>query len=128
VTYVEVLVDGELVTRKGKVQEGEVQPGWMLSRPPVVNVKGGVTVYETAVPVGSQEVKTAFALSRIVETEWDPVVEAYGQRYETARVGPADRSGVVPVCDVREGRTCIVLAYLFKSKGQYAVDYDAKIK
>ena len=128
VTYLEVHLDGAPVTRKGEVQEGETKPGWMLPPPPVLDVKRGAVVFESDLPVGPYEVQTTFALSRIVETDWDAVVEARGQRYDTAMAGPAGEKGEVPVCEVREGRTCVVLARLLKKGDGYAVAYDSTMR
>lgn len=128
VTYVEVLLDGTPVTSKGEIQEGEVKPGWTLPPPTVLDVKRGAVVFESEFPVGTHEIQTAFALSRIVETDWDEVAEARGQRYDTAKVGPAGARGEVPVCEVREGRTCIVYARLLKRGDGFAVEYESKMR
>jgi hypothetical protein len=126
VTYLEVHLDGAPVTRQGEVQEGETKPGWMLPPPPVLDVKRGAVVFESELPAGPYEVTAAFALARIVNTEWDAVAEAHGQRYETTKAGPAGEQGEVSVCEVLEGRTCVVVARLLKRKTGYAVAYDSK--
>lgn len=128
VTYLQVLLDGDIVAKRGEIEEGETKPGWMLPRPPVLNVKKGAVVFECALPAGPHEVQTTFALSRIVETGWDDVVEARGQRYDTTKVGPSDEDGGVPVCDVPEGKTCVVLARLVKKGDGYTITYDSKVR
>jgi len=126
VTYLEVLLDGDSVMRKGQIQEGEAEPGWILPPPPVLGIKRGVVVYESELPAGPHQVQAAFALSQIVGTEWDAVARARGQRYETTKAGPDAVRGEAPVCEVRAGRTCVVLVRLFKRKDGYAVAYYAE--
>ena len=128
VTYLEVHLDGAPVTRRGEVQEGETKPGWMLPPPPVLEVKRGAVVFESELPVGPHEVKAAFALARIVDTDWDAAAEARGQRYDTTTAGPVGENGEVPVCEVREGRVCVVVARLLKRGDGYAVAYDSKLR
>lgn len=128
VTYLEVLVDGTPVSQRGEVQEGQTTAGWTLPRPPVVDVRKGLVVYDSVVPAGRHEVQASFALARIVETDWDPVLEAHGQRYETTSAGPEDESGGRPVCELQDGRTCTVHARLTKRRDGYAVTYAAKLR
>jgi hypothetical protein len=127
VTFLEVQFDGKSVVRKGEIPQAETKPGWMLPPIPIVNIKKGETVLDTEVPAGSHEVEVAFGLSRIVQTQWDDVVEAYGQRYDTARVGPLDIKGAHPVCDLADGKTCVVLAQLEKRGKVYAVEYETRV-
>lgn len=125
VSYLEVQVDGDSVAHKGSVEEGETKPGWTLPPPAVLDLKRGEIVYESESPAGFHDVTTAVAVSTIVETDWDDTLEAYGQRYETTRVGPLDADGATAVCDVREGQLCVVLARLVERGRYYAIEYES---
>jgi hypothetical protein len=126
VTFLEVFLDGGSVARKGQVGQGEAEPGWTLRQLQPLDVKRGAIVFESELPVGRHEVQTVFALSRVVPTVWDTVRKAHGQRYDTPRAGPAGEDGDVPVCDIREGWTCVVLARLVKRGDRYTVSYDSR--
>jgi hypothetical protein len=126
VSYLEVLLDGDSVARKGQVQEGEAHPGWTLRQPLALDVQRGAIVFESELPVGRHGVQTVFAVSRVVSTDWDVAKRARGQRYETTKAGPAGKRGEIPVCEVLEGRTCVVVARLVKRGDGYAVAYDSK--
>lgn len=128
VTYVEVLLDGTPVTSKGEVQEAEVKPGWKLPPPTVLDVRRGAVVFESVVPAGTHEIQTAFAVSWIIDTDWDEAAEARGQRYDTSKAGPASTSGKSPACEVHEGRTCTVYARLLKNGDGFAVEYQSKMR
>jgi len=128
VTYLEVFLDGDAVGHKGEMHRGETKPGWTLPPPSVVDIKRDTIVYESEVPAGRHEIWTGFALTRIVETDWDSVVEARGQRYDTTTAGPADENGEVPACELPEGRTCIVRARFHKRGDAYVVTYDSEVR
>jgi hypothetical protein len=128
VTYLEVFLDGDAVSQQGEMHRGETEPGWTLPPPPVLDVKRDTVVYESEVPAGRHEIWTGFALTRIVDTDWDSVVEAHGQRYDTTTAGPADENGEVPACEVPEGRTCIVHAHFHKRGDAYVVTYDSEVR
>ena len=127
VTYLEVLLDGDSVLREGKIPAAEAEPGWRLARPLVLDLKQGV-VFESEWPGGMHEVQTVFALTRIVETDWSAVVKAHGQRYDTTKVGPTGEDGTLPVCEIREGWTCVVLARLVKRGDDYVVVSESKMQ
>jgi hypothetical protein len=125
VTYLEVFLDGRLVLQKGEVLEAEAQPGWTLERPLVLDVKRGQTVLESELPVGPHAVTASLAMTRVVPTEWDAARRAHGQRYETTRI---DGLGASPVCEVREGTTCVVFVRAVKRGEGHVVAYDVTMR
>jgi hypothetical protein len=126
VTYLEVLLDGNAVARKGEIPRGETKSGWMLPPPPELHVKGNTIVHESKVPVGGTR-SARCSRSRGSCDRWDPWS---GQRttYETRTAGPADESGEVPACEIAEGRTCTVRARFQKRGNVYAVSYDSEVR
>ncbi len=127
VTYLEVLLDGQSVTSKGKVFVGEGEPGWQLQRPLVLDLKGGIVVFESELPTGSYAVQAAFAVAKIISTD-EKLVRARVQRYDTTTAGPTGEDGEVPVCKVREDSTCVVVVRLLRRNNVHIVAYDSRAR
>ena len=118
VTYLEVALDGEIRSTRGRLWTGSVDAGAHLESPPEVTVEKYDLLFEVPVAPGQHTAAVGFAVSEVEQNPSEVWGEEAGEHYVTRGIraissflpgqAPSGNPGIV--CDVAAGQLCEIVA------------------
>jgi hypothetical protein len=142
VNYLEVALDGEIMSTRGELWKGSVGAGEHLDPPPDVAEEELALLFESPVAPGRHNATVGFAVTEVREDPSEVWGQEAGEYYETRGIratsavlpgqAPSGNAGVV--CNIEAGQLCEVVATpqhtsstLLRGASVYNVRYSVSV-